>query len=335
VHPHHNEADGRDAEPFDPIYLVPGQGASPYGALAHEFLARSRTVSDVLERVDATSQAAGYPAVSRLLLDRETSPDQPHGAEQLAHYAASVALHAVLVECGFRPHSIVAVSLGEFAALVAAGVYSVESGALAVCAMNDAYTEHPSPGGLAVVAADEAGAQSLIQRAASPDLVIAGINAPKQTLISGSHEAIGDLLALASQPGLPIIRRLPVPYLTHHPRLEPAARYVEAALRQLPTGPLGVPVYSVVRRRWYTEDDDLAREVPYAMTDAMHLREGLEQFSGDLSRRFIELGAGDTATRAARTVLRGALTVAPLARNTSWTAQVIEASAPLNQEGAA
>ncbi len=295
------------------------------------FLAQNRTVRRVLSVVDSVASEHGYPAVTDLVLGRKSPSVQQDGAEQLATYASSVAMLALLRERGTYPSAIVAQSMGEIAAWVAAGAHSVESGAHAVCFLNDAHAAHPCEGGLVIAATDEEGAKNLIRRVGSPDLVIAGLNTARQTLLSGGEEAVGSLLALVDQPGVPRLRRLSVPYATHHPRLEPIARQFESALRTLPMGPPQVPVYSIVGRRWYADADADADAFYRSLADCvikpMYLREALEQFSANRPERFIELGAGDNMTRATRIVLRGSSTIAPLARDIFWLSSFMGSSA--------
>jgi acyl-CoA oxidase len=312
---------------LDDVFLVPGQGVDPFGALASDFLADNQTVRHVLSVVDAVAVEHGYPAVTGLVLGHDAPSGQRDGAEQIAGYAASVAVLALLRERSLHPSAVVAQSMGEIAALVASGVYSVETGVRAVCLMNDAYASHPCEGGLVIAATDEQGARDLIGRVGSDDLVVAGVNTARQTLLGGGEEAVASLLNLVGQQGAPVLRRLPVQYVTHHPRLEPIARQFESALRLLPVHPLQVPLYSVVGRRWYTEDEDFCRALADCVTKPMHLRESLEQFSAHLPERFIEVGAGDNMGRAARALVRGSYTVAPLGRDLSWLSELIGPSA--------
>lgn len=314
---------------LDDVFIAPGQGVSAFGALAHDFLrAETRTVDRVLSDVDEVVVDHGYPAVAPFVQGQDEERGRVPGVSQLAHYATAVTLLEILREHGVQPQAVVAQSLGESAALVAAGVLTVQDAAAGVCFLNDAYAAHPSEGGLVLVATDEVGARELIARSGAADLELAGINAPRQTLLSGGETAIAALLALDGTPGVPPMRRLPVPYLTHHSRLGAIHDDFERALRSLPNQAMRVPVYSVVGRRWYADGEDFSRALADCVTKPMHMREGLEQFAEHPPHRFVELGPGDMATRTTRSVLRGATTVAPLARDTGWMADLVGASAP-------
>lgn len=312
--------------PLDNVFLLPGQGLNPFGALASDSLAGSETVRQTLSVVDSVAAEHGYPAVTGLVLGSANEPEEQYGAAQLALYAVSVAVLALLREHGLGPSAVVAQSMGEIAAHVASGVYSVESGARAVCFLHDAHAAHPCEGGLVMATADEQGAQELIARTGSSDLFIAGVITARHTLLVGGEEALGSLLTIAGEPGVPTLQRLPVPYATHHPGLEPIRRQFESALRGLPMQPLQVPLYSVVGRRWYT-DDDLCEALADCVTKPMYQLEALEQFSANPPERFIEIGPGDSMTRAASFVLRGVPTIAPLARDLSWFSDLIDSSA--------
>lgn len=316
-----------DAVESGSVYLVPGQGVSPYGSLSSDFIMDRRELfGSVLEQIDEVAIKCGYTRVGALVLGEEQLQQPAYGAEQLAHFASSVVLLTLLERHGLRPKAIVAQSFGEIAALVASGVYSIEAGAYAACFMNDAYASQPCEGGLVIVATGEDGAHELIARSGNSGLSIAGTNTARQTVLAGDEGAIASLLALVGQPEVPVIVRLPVPYLTHHPSLTGIANHFESALRSLPTEPLSVPVYSVVGRRWYAPEEDFSRALADCVIRPMYLREGLEQFENHRPAQLIELGAGDMVTRATRVVLRGAKTIAPLARDISWLEELMVSS---------
>jgi acyl-CoA oxidase len=303
------------------VFLVPGQGNNPTGALSQfyqqDVVLRSE-IDRILDEVDHIGTAHGFGSVRGVLLADSNAGDLPPGMPQLATYAAAVALNHMLATAGVRPHAVVGQSLGEIAAFVCAGVLEIAEGAQAVCALNNAFASFDARGGMVVVRADEAGTQGLLALIDRADLVLAGVNTPRQSIVSGSNEAIEALLFRAGEPGIPTLRKLPVPYATHHPSLKPVADQFLADLRKLPQRSLQTEVFSPVRRRAYTDADDLHEALADCVVRPVYLLETLQRFPASPRQLFIEVGPGDTLTRCVRASIPGARTVAPLAGDTSW-----------------
>jgi len=311
------------------VYVVPDLGVDPTGTLGRLALTPClEIITPILECVDEIATDYGYPAVAAIALGKQLLAYPQDGSLRLLHYATSVALSELLHEAGLRPRALVAQGFGEVAALVTAGVFSIEVGALAVCFLNDAHATHPCEGGSVAVTIDEIGARRLIDDVGPSDLHIAGTNTPRQTLISGDEEALISLITRASEKNVATFR-LPIPFLTHHPRLAPVADDLWAALRSLPTGAMATPVYSSAARRWYTPDEDFARVVAESVTRPAHLSEALLRTADLQPDQIIELGAGDIATRAVSAIFPGMATKAPLDRDAAWLEERIAGRHPL------
>lgn len=127
-------------------------------------------------------------------------------------------------------------SLGEYSALVAAGVLTVEDAVRIVHlrgrAMQEAVPE--GEGGMAaVMGGDRPAVEALCQEAAEGDVVApANFNAPGQIVISGHKRAVDRAAALAGAKKLKAIPlKVSAPF--HCALMAPAARAVEAALAQV------------------------------------------------------------------------------------------------------
>ncbi|MFE2104386.1 ACP S-malonyltransferase [Kitasatospora sp. NPDC059463] len=297
------------------VFLVPGQGSHPAGALAalHRDVPAVRAPIDrVLDTVDAIAAQQDFDPVRNVLLgpDRPLplAPDTP----QLAHYAAAIALDRALAAVGIRPKLVVGQSFGEIAALVCAEAFDVADGARAVCAFNHTFRPHEGTGAMVLVKAGEQDTLRLLDRTGRDDLVLACLNTPRQSIVSGPNTAITALLEQTGQHDVPDLLKLPMPYGMHHPSLGPSADRFLRALRPLPQRPLRTPVLSPVRRRRYTDADDLHRALADCVTEPVHLLETLRRLPTSPDVLFVEVGVGDTLCRCLRAVSPDARTVAPL-----------------------
>ncbi len=303
------------------VYLVPGQGGDPRGALLALYRADASAraaIDAVLAQIDPVGAAHGLGPVGAVLL-AEDRLALPSGMAQLAGYAASVAVDRVLAAFGIRPGCVVGQSFGEIAALVCAEAFDAAEGAAAVCALTDAFREQEGRGGMVLIRGSTTDTEKLLARAGLPELVIACLDSPEETIVSGPRDAIDALLTLAESAddgGLPPLRRLAVPYASHHPALGEVARRFRRGLEPLPRRPLTCPVLSPVRRRAYTEADDVREGLADCVIKPVHLIETFARLARTHRTQdlmFVQVGVGATLCRCAEATLPGARTVAPLA----------------------
>ncbi|WP_280267315.1 acyltransferase domain-containing protein [Nocardia wallacei] len=304
------------------VYLIPGQGGDPRGALRPLYAADAAIaarIDAVLDRIEST--ASGSAAGLRdALLGAQPARLPAAGLPQLAAYAVSVVLADVLAAAGITADAIVGQSFGEIAALVCAGVFDVEDGTRAVCALNAAFSGFEGRGGMVLVAASEEETRVLLAGSGHPDLVLACVNTPHQTIVSGPSDAIEALFAHAAQG--PRLIRLAVPYASHHPGLTVVAERFRAGLHGIPQRPLRVPVHSPVRRRSYSDGDDLHEGLVDCVVEPVYLPETLIRVAAGGPVRFVEVGVGDTLCRCARATVPHAATLAPLDRDLPWIVDI-------------
>ncbi len=88
---------------------------------------------------------------------------------------------------------IIGQSLGEIASLVCSGVWSVTDGVRAVLALNSAFRPFEGRGGMVAMIASEVDAMMLLEQIGDDGLVLACVNAPRQTVVSGPDAALAEL----------------------------------------------------------------------------------------------------------------------------------------------
>ena len=301
-------------------YLIPGQGGDPRGALRGLYRTERwirAAIDDVCAQVDPVGADRGLPPVSDVLLTEHPIP-MAYGMAPLAAYTASVTLHRILADAGVRPTCVIGQSFGEIAALVCAGAFTAVEGATAVCALNEAFRIALGRGGMVLLRASLANTEKILARLEHPGLVVACVDSPDETIVSGPNDAVDELLALRDREAgeLPPLYRLAVPYASHHPDLEPVAARFRAGLEPLQQGPLGCRALSPVRRRAYTDADDLRDALADCVVKPVHLIEAFESPSVS-DHEFIEIGVGAALSRCARATLPGARTLAPLSNPTA------------------
>lgn len=301
------------------VYLAAGQGTDPTGALVSlregtntALPAGSWGAADeVLAEVTQAMGCYGYQAHDALydvLLGRRPADTAPHGTSMLAQFAASVALSRILARAGTVPSLIVSQSLGECAALVAAGALTLAEGTRLVCALSDVYRSPGTRGALVLVQAGEEETRALLARTARDDLALACVNTPRQTVVSGSTDAVADLMGLAG----PRRKMLPVPLRAHDPALWEYRDRFLGLIGEVDQQPLRVPVYSSTQRRCYTDAEKLGDAMADNWVMPAYSLDAFIRLAPPRGRLFIELGIGRTLAHSVAEVLPGARTLTPL-----------------------
>ncbi|WP_159080321.1 acyltransferase domain-containing protein [Nocardia suismassiliense] len=277
------------------VALFPGQGGFDGMALANA-AKRHPEVSAVLAEVDTVPLAEVGRSLSSAVL-REEPPtlgrllaDEPW-VSQLAIYATSVAVYRVLHAAGLRPSIHMGHSLGEIAALVSAGVYSVADGARIIWHRVQAVGELDLPDSyMAAVGADPHKTRTLVELVENADLAVAVENHARQTVVSGPQDAMDALRGLTTAIGISFVRlESPAPF--HSPLLRPAGLGLAARIRDIPANPPQTEVYSPILNRSYTADDDIAELLASHLVAPVRFAEGVRTLYARGVRGFVECGA--------------------------------------------
>ncbi|MFJ3337928.1 ACP S-malonyltransferase [Streptomyces sp. NPDC086766] len=221
---------------------------------------------------------------------------------QLAVFTVSVIAHAEAVRrdaLGGRPVACAGHSLGEYAALVAAGALTVPAAAALVAARGRAMRRaaEAKEGAMGVlVAAPLAEVTALTgrMRADGCEVWVANVNAPGQTVVSGSVEGIDRLAGEAPSIGAKLIR-LQVGGAFHSPYMAPAADALRAALKDTAFAPAHLPVVANVDAGAHAGDCDWPALGTRQLTSPVLWEQSVRTLVGPLGcRRLVELGPGRT-----------------------------------------
>ncbi len=200
-------------------------------------------------------------------------------------------------------------SLGEIAALVAAGSLSAADGVRLIAErgrlMQEA-AEAAGDGGMVAVLGEPRGAVEEI--AAAHDLILANDNSPTQVVLSGRTEALGAAEEDLRARGL---RAMPlaVSGAFHSPEMAPAAREFSRVLSGVEFSEPSVPVFSCVTARPFT---DPGEELARSLTDPVRWLEVMTALQEMGATRFVETGPGKVLSRLARRTLDGIEASAPV-----------------------
>src|ERR687887_667094 len=192
-------------------------------------------------------------------------------------------------------------SLGEYAALVAAGALEFDDAVRLVderaAAMQAAADLEPG-GMLAMLGGD---GQAVIALATRFGLTVANDNAPGQLVVSGPLAAIAAAEEVARDDTGARARRLDVAGAFHSPLMEPAAERLAAALAATPVHRPGIPVFANGTAAPFA---DVRRELAENLLRPVRWRETLLALRAAGVERFVELGPGAVLTGLVKRTLR-------------------------------
>ena len=196
-------------------------------------------------------------------------------------------------------------SLGELAALVAAGILSdrsaLELDALRGRLMQEAGEQAGDGGMLALLGAGAA--EHADEIAGAHGLAVANDNSPQQVVLSGSRDGFDAACDAARELGLrPMV--LPVTGAFHSPMMAGAVPEFEAALARVELAPDPRPGVTVISAVTAEPFDDVRRRLAEALTMPVRWRETVLAMHERGARRFVEVGPGKVLTGLVKRTVR-------------------------------
>lgn len=204
-------------------------------------------------------------------------------------------------------------SLGEFAALVAAGVipFAAALGIVAVRGREMQRAGELHPGTMsALLGIGTPEAAALCEEARGDDvLLVANENSPQQVVISGSVAAVERAEALCADRRIRAVR-LRVAGAFHTPLMEPALAPLTEAIAGVAFAPPSFPIASNVTGELVTEPETLRELLTRHVVSPVRWEACARSLRAAGAETFIEAGPGDVLTKLSKRVVPGARAVA-------------------------
>jgi [acyl-carrier-protein] S-malonyltransferase len=274
-------------------FLFPGQGSQSVG-MGADLYAHYPAASKVFNLADQVltyklSTYCFYGPEERL---KETQITQP------ALFAASAAALAVLQEHVVRPEAVAGHSVGEYAALLAAGSLTLETGLNLVSQRGEAMSQaaQQRPGAMAAIiglSADDVAALCKDVVAQGAGIVQpANLNGGGQVVISGETAAVEAAVDLAKQKGVRRVLMLPVSGAFHSQLMEPASETMRGVLNQAAIGDAKLPVVANVTADYVTKTADIRDALARQIASPVRWEESMQKLVADGFDTFVEVGSG-------------------------------------------
>lgn len=210
----------------------------------------------------------------------------------------AIFLHSIIsarLMTTLTPDMVAGHSLGEFSALVAAGVVAWEDALRLVSeralAMQEACELQPGTMAAVLGMADDKVAE--ICDGVDDVVVAANFNCPGQVVISGSLSGVEQACVALKEGGAKRALRLPVGGAFHSPLMQPAAERLEKAILATTFLTPQCPVYQNVSAKGETDKDVIKQQLLQQLTSPVRWTQSVERMIADGATEFYEFGPGD------------------------------------------
>ncbi len=289
-------------------FVFPGQGAQTVG-MGRDLYDNSPAARAVFDVVDA---ACGVP-VSLLCFHGPDEVLKDTANAQPALFAVAVAALAACREAGLEPAMAAGHSIGEYAALVAAGSLSVHEGARLVKARGEAMAQAAAhrPGAMAAVLGLDAKTVAECCREANPDGVVvpANLNAPGQIVISGEVAAVARASELLKLRGAKRVLPLAVSGAFHSPLMEVAVATLRGVLQLTDVSDPVLPIVQNVTADYARTGDEIKANLAAQVAGPVRWVETVERLAEDGAAAFVECGPGGVLAGLIKRIAPAALVV--------------------------
>jgi [acyl-carrier-protein] S-malonyltransferase len=285
-------------------FCFPGQGSLEVG-MGRDIATAVPEALDVFERA---SIAAGLD-LQRLCFEAPEEELVETEVQQPALVATSLAVLAALKARGIKPDFVVGHSVGEFAALAAAGALRVEEAVALVRERGLAMAEaaRKNPGSMAAILGLD---DEVVERICRRILNVwpANYNCPGQIVVSGENAAVTEACLVAEQEGARRAVKLRVSGAFHSPLVARAADRLKPALERVKFAEPDSPFMSTVTARVESAKrmgpllvEQLTAPVRFTQAAQALMREG--------AHTFVEVGPGNVLSGLVKRIDRNVKTV--------------------------
>ncbi|CAN5629183.1 ACP S-malonyltransferase [soil metagenome] len=288
--------------------MFPGQGSQKVG-MGRDFVERHPQLLDrYFRRAD---EVLGFALTDLCFGGPEDALRQTENT-QPAIFVVSMAILDVLRSGGLEPDAAAGHSLGEYSALVCAGVLSFEDGLRLVRRRGElmAGVNARTPGTMAaVIGLPPEGVEEICRaaRAAGGGIVEpANYNEPDQTVISGEADAVDAACALAQDAGADRVVRLQVGAPFHCSLMRDLRDTFAAELDRYAFSDPALPVVANVTGDYVHSADEVKDALRRQVAGSVRWTDTMRRLAADGCEEFVEVGPGRVLTGFSKKINPGA-----------------------------
>lgn len=285
-------------------FIFPGQGAQICG-MGQDFYEHTDTGRKVFDRA---SELLGF-SVPDLCFTPNDRLDITEFT-QAAMVTVSTAMLKVMEERGYRADVTAGLSLGEYCALAAAGVMTVDDAILTVRRRGILMQEAVPAGigGMSAVLGMNAGQINEVVDKIE-NVQVANYNCPGQIVISGKLDAVSEAAEKLKEAGARRVIPLNVSGPFHSYLLSEAGEKLGQFLEHVEISDPVIPYVANVTAGYVTSKDEVKPLLIKQVSSSVRWQQSVETMIADGVDRFVEIGPGKTLAGFVKKISRDAAIV--------------------------
>ena len=270
-------------------FLYAGQGSQCAG-MGKDLYEAEPLFRNVIDRADP-----GFDLKQIMFdADLETLSETQYTQPALAAFAAGVT--AILFENGIRPSYVAGLSLGEYSALHAAGVFDADT-LIRLTAFRGRKMQEAAEATDGVMSAilglPAEKVEEICKKAKTAGTVeVANYNTAVQTVIGGERAAVEAAEALAKEAGAKRCMRLKVSSAFHTSFMDPASEALQMYFRKVVFHPMQIPVIFNTVAAPLPEGEEISQILIRQVKSGVRMKQTIEYLAEQGIDTIIEIGPG-------------------------------------------
>ncbi|BCN28719.1 ACP S-malonyltransferase [Anaeromicropila herbilytica] len=279
---------------FKTAFIFPGQG-SQYIGMARDFYEK---LPECKEIFDIASRELNLDMQKLCFEENELLNKTEY--TQAAMLTSCVSILMAVLKSDVKPDIVAGLSLGEYSALVANGVFTF-SEAVKLVRKRGIYMEHEVPNGIgsmsAILGMDKEKVEEICQKVSKElNKVVepANFNCPGQIVISGDKVAVLKANEKLKEAGAKRAIELNVSGPFHSSLLKGAGEKLAMELEKIELHDMNIPYLSNVTGKIVSDKENIKKLLEEQVYKSVRWQECVENMINDGVERFIEIGPGKT-----------------------------------------
>ncbi|MGM0379986.1 MAG: ACP S-malonyltransferase [Bacillota bacterium] len=285
------------------VFVFPGQGAQ-YLGMGKDLYEKYDVVKDVFKMAsDALDQD-----MKKLIFNSSEKELELTENTQPAVLTVSIAIMKVLKEEGINPDAVAGLSLGEYAALVTAGILDFKE-AVKIVRKRGQFMQNEVPVGVgamsAILALDKDSIKEACKQASDLGVCeVANYNCPGQIVIAGKKEAVEKANEICLEKGAKKAILLPVSAPFHTSMLKGAGKKLENILKDINLKQGEIPVVANYNAEFVNSKDEVKDLLVKQVSNPVLWQDTIEKLIDKGYNTFIEAGPGKSLSKFIKRVSR-------------------------------
>lgn len=271
------------------VFMFPGQGAQ-YVGMGKDFYEKEKAAREIFEKASHIT-GLDIPAIcfeenEKLSITEFT---------QIAMVTVEIAILKVLEERGIRPQAAAGLSLGEYGAIMAAGVMRADT-ALAIVRRRGVYMQEAVPTGGAMAAVLGLSTDVIEETCEQTEGIvsIANYNCPGQIVITGEADAVRRAGEALQQKGAKRVVPLNVSGPFHSQMLTGAGERLRKDLERAQLLEFSIPYVANLTADYVRSTEPVRELLEKQISSPVRWQQSVERLLADGFDTFVEIGPGRT-----------------------------------------